>query len=233
MTHYEKLTLDKKGRFYVMSRGASQEAIEAIGIRSWQPLTEASPDRNFRKRFGSCGEKLQGSLVFPFWSPLGDILGFEARGFPEKWISDYRLRPSSRWTPVWLSDRNAARMLWESGHCWLVEGCFDLLALRWVVPSDEPIYACVTAGLSFTQTRFLKRFARRVSLVFDMDPPGRKGSYNAERKLTKMSIFVDRIEYRGGKDPGEIWDSGGKTALCRAFADINSYKLSKELSTAL
>jgi len=213
-----------------MSRGASQEALDSVGVRSWIPLEESSPDKTFRKRFGSKGEKLNGVLIFPFWSPLGELLGFEARGFPEKWISDYRLRPDTRWLPIWISDKDAAEKLWKTGRCWLVEGSFDVFAMKWVVPPDEPIYGCVTAGLSFTQTRFLNRFAEHINTVFDRDDAGRKATRNTEKKFSFGTIKVDDIEYRGGKDPGEIWEAGGMDALIRAFPDVYAYRLSKEES---
>ena len=98
---------------------------------------------------------------------------------------------------------------------WLVEGIFDKTALEHVVPSCDAVLAAVRAGLTTKQIEFLKRYARNgVNVAFDNDPTGRDGTQRAVALLNKAQVpHVRAYAYRGGKDPGEIWEISGTLGL--------------------
>jgi len=121
--------------------------------------------------------------------------------------------------------------IWKGGNVWLVEGVFDL-SISHVLPSGDVALACGTARVTRLQMSFLKRFLGRgatVFVAFDEDPTGRaqvEGYFDSktERRMPGVIERMQRVEipcvdvrYRGGKDPGEIWESGGREALRKSF----------------
>jgi len=213
---------------YLVGRGASDETIAAEGCVTWSPAEEPSPDENFRKRYGSRGERLDGFLVCPVRSPKGALIGFEARDTKVKFISDWR-EPAAAWNPFFLGTRRAVGRLWDGGDAWIVEGFFDLCPLEWAVPKKDAVLATVTAKLSDRHVDFLRRFCRGwVHMVYDRDEGGRRGTvggvdnsgkriWGALDVLRRVGLKCRDVPYTGGKDPGEIWDKGGVAALKAAF----------------
>jgi DNA primase len=74
-------------------------------------------------------------------------------------------------------------------------------------------------------------------VCFDEDATGRgmaegrvdnTGAFHkgAKQALERVNVNVQVVRYRGGKDPGEIWDSGGRAALRAAFSQYLSRSVS-------
>lgn len=223
--HLPTLELDDDHYSYLLSRGARESSFEAMGVRTWQAPSTPAPCASFRKRYGDCGEKINGCLVFPVYSPVGGVIGLEIRRIPrpgrKRWISDYRVMPRSRWEPYFVGMGRSVDKLWEGRpRVWLVEGIFDLFALEWVVPSHEVILATVTAHVGAMQAAFLQRFTDHVCMVYDEDPQGYAGYHKAQRDLRRLGLTVNQIRYVAGTDPGDIWISQGAEGLRRAFGDV-------------
>lgn len=214
---------------YALSRGASEKQISDLGLVEWTAPTVQAPDPDFRERYGSCGEKLNGRLAYPFWSPSGNLLGIEARSITEKRITSYRL-PRSEWNPAWLGINTVMGAIWDGADIWIVEGLFDLIALRRIILPGQIVLSSMKAGLSKSHVEFLSRFSKGlVWVAYDNDETGRhmthgyldpeKGIYRkgALQRLKEAGVRVSDFLYVGGKDPGEIWSKGGDPALRRAF----------------
>lgn len=213
---------------YLLGRGAKEESIQAEGAVTWQVPEKDIPDAIFRQRYGPRGEKLSGWLICPVYSPKGALLGFEGRNTQQKMITDFRL-PASKWSPFWLGTRRMMSRIWAGGDVWVVEGLFDLFPLEWVVPETDAVLASVRAKLSRQHVAFLRRFCKGwVHMVYDRDETGRKGTvgfvddtgkrvWGALESLEHAGLRCRDVTYRGGNDPGEIWDSGGVEALNAAF----------------
>lgn len=227
------LPLTEEVETYLLGRGAKEELIYSEGMKTWMPLAEPSPHPEFSKMFGPRGERLDGMLVVPVWSPSGRLLGFEARSIKEKYIRDFRFEPESKYTAFFIGLRRAMPAIWGGGDIWLGEGVFDLTALDWVVPKRDAVLATVRANLTPQQLEFLRRFCKgRVHVVYDMDPTGRKAvtGWTDEKtgkwrkgvmeRLEGVDLKASSVRYEGGKDPGAIWDKGGEPALRAAFAEI-------------
>jgi len=221
------LTADVEG--YLLGRGVQDEFIRTEGIVTWTPTVEPVPDPTFRKRYGEHGEWLDGQMVCPVWSPKGVLLGFEGRPIHEKRITDYRL-PEAAWNPFWVGLKTAMPMVWAGGHVWVVEGLFDLCALLWAVPETDAVLASVRAQLSDRHVEYLRRFCRGwVNMTYDLDETGRNATHGYVNKKTgkcrwgalqvlqRVGLNCRDKPYKGGKDPGEIWDRGGVEAIKAAF----------------
>jgi hypothetical protein len=217
---------------YILGRGLAANIAEEMRVGMWRPPSTPSPDPVFNKRNGPHGEYRKDWLVAPMWTPRGQLVGVEFRVWDgPKEIRDYRL-PHSKWTPVFLGlTPSVLNKIWEGGDVWLVEGLFDC-SLQHAVPTKDVVLGCGTARLSKLQMSFLVRFLRpgaMVHVAFDMDATGRRqitgftdeasGKWvpGVPDRLNRVGIPNQAPVYRGGKDPGEIWDGGGAVALRESF----------------
>lgn len=221
--------LTEIGEGYFLGRGATSEFIDFEGLTVWKPTSQAIPDEVFCDRYGTHGERLEGWLICPVYSPRGRILGFEGRHPSIKKITDYRL-PEAKWNPFWIGMRTGMPLLWEGGDVWVTEGLFDLCPMRLIVPQRDAVLASVTARLSRWHVEFLRRFCRGwVHMVYDRDETGRKGvhgyidkttgkkRWGALHSLKRVGLECREVHYSGGSDPGEVWDRGGIEALRSSF----------------
>jgi DNA primase len=226
--HLESLSLSEGAAGYLMGRAASQEAIDRLKFVEWSPAVKESPSSQFRARYGTRGEKLAGMLTYPLLSPAGGLIGFEARSMTEKKISEFRL-PEAEWNPVFVNAPQTTARLWEGGSVWVTEGVFDLLAVEMVAPPGDAVMATLRAGMSRRHVEFLTRFARnRVYMAYDNDETGRKATLGWKDSVTgkyrpgaldllkRAGLRAIDFRYRG-KDPGEVWSSGGHRKLRRVF----------------
>lgn len=224
--------LPDEAQGYILGRGLPKTLAEEMRVGVWRPPSEASPDPVFNKRNGERGHYREDWLTVPMWSPRGVLLGVEFRTWEgEKEVRDYRL-PEAKWIPAYMGlTPSALQRIWDGGDVWLVEGVFDI-SLQHAVPKTDVVLACGTARVSRSQMDFLARFLApeaRVHVIFDMDETGRRqikgftdeatGKWipGVPARLERVGIRSLAPEYRGGKDPGEIWEQGGRSALHESF----------------
>lgn len=216
---------------FVLGRGLPAWLYGEMRVGVWRTPETSSPDQKYAKLIGSSWEGREGWLTVPFWSPRGVVLGVEFRTIElQKKVWEYRL-PSAKWNPVFMGLTSTTfQKIWEGGDVWLVEGVFDL-SLSHAVPERDVVLACGTAHLSANQLNFLVRFlssSATVHVCFDEDPSGRRaveGYIDDDGKrrmgvlelLKRVHLRGRDVRYRGGKDPGEIWERGGKPALTTTF----------------
>lgn len=215
-----RMTLEDDDLEYLYTRGAKPARVDEFRCVTWRAC-EADFPSDFVSVYGTRGEALDGCLITPYYLPTGEVIGFEARRWDAdtKWVSDYRVSPIAKWSPVGIG---LTPSLWgrvsDGGDLWLVEGQFDLYALDWVVPEGSGVFATVRAGVTYHHAMFLQRFMKgRVFICYDQDETGRKAAEKASSWLTKLGVRCQTVNFSGGKDPGEIWDSGGKEQLQRVF----------------
>lgn len=213
----KKMSLDEPSEDYLLRRGVKRTSFEKMGEVTWEFLSSVSPERSFRAKYGDLGQKLEGSLVCPIYSPKGEVLGFEARSMEKKLISRYLL-PKAEWNPIWLAHKDSAEKIWKGSTVWIVEGRFDLYTMEWVVPTTDVILCSLRASLTPFHIKYLQRLKPfQVNIVYDMDETGKKGSFFAQKALNSVSINCEIINFVGGKDPNEIWSKGGLPLLQKSF----------------
>ena len=171
-------------------------------------------------------------MSVPIWSPRIQVIGVLYRPWDgTKEFRDYTL-PESKWNPAFIGlTPSVLQKIWNGGDIWVVEGLFDM-TIGHVIPEKDVVIACGTANLSHLQVNFLKRFlspSAMVHITYDEDKTGRDhaagytdgktGKYmpGVCDRLTRVGVRCRDVRYRGGKDPGVIWETGGKSALASAF----------------
>lgn len=226
--------LPEEAEGFVLGRGLPSWLAEDMRVGVWRSslLSEDAPDADFRKKNGPRGQKRDGWLTIPFWSPRGQLLGVEYRFWHgEKKVWEHRLTEAA-WNPIFMGlTPRTFEKIWRGGDVWLVEGVFDL-AIDHAIPPKDVALACGTARVSRNQINFLQRFVSdqaTVHVAFDEDETGRRqveGWIDDEtgkrvpgvvERLERVSLRTRDVRYHGSKDPGEIWEKGGKTALQRTF----------------
>lgn len=228
--HFPTLTLEEDHEGYFLGRGAKAESVVRLGVKTWRPLSEEAPDPDFRDRYGDRGEKLEGWVLWPLLSPSGRFLGFAGRKHGEKLITRYLL-PEGAWNPIWTGlTPEVMRRIWDGADVWVVEGIFDMFPLEWAIPPQDVVLGSERAHLTDKHVEFLRRFVRRpyrVRMAYDNDEAGRKGTHGwvdetgkqrwgALQRLQRVDVWADPVSYKG-KDPGDVWNSGGVAAVRAAF----------------
>jgi len=100
------------------------------------------------------------------------------------------------------------------------------------LPENSVALSMGGAKITPLQLKFLSRFVRKsatVHVCFDMDETGRNQSqgyihpqsgkrvWGVVEKLERVGLNSRLVTYRGGKDPGEVWENGGVFALKKSF----------------
>ena len=169
---------------------------------------------------GRRGESVDGWVGFPVTSPTG-IVGIEFRNIEKKRIVKHYL-PSAAWGPTWIGTKDYTRKCFEGSPLWVVEGVFDLFALRWAIP--HPIVSASKAYFTSRQRVFIERYARHgVRFALDNDEFGKKSLHGEGEKQGLLA----RLEWSGvrdvvavrysGKDPGDVWNKGGERSIIAQF----------------
>ena len=230
--HFQTLTLDENHEGYLLGRGAKDESIERLGLKTWDALTDPCEDPIFRERYGDLGERLGDWLLWPLYSPRGRVIGMAGREGTKKNITRYML-PESDWNPVWTGlTPETMQLIWDGCDVWVVEGIFDLFAMEWAIPPGHVVLGSERARLTDKHVEFLRRYlagrsSRRVHMVYDNDETGRKGSHGwtdetgkvrwgAIKRLDRVGVKATAPPYRA-KDPGDIWKQQGAAGIRAAF----------------
>ena len=217
---------------FVLGRGLPQNLFEEMKIGLWGRQPTPASDEVYAKRNGEFGQKREGWMSVPIWSPRIQLIGVIYRLWDgNKEFRDYML-PESKWAPAFIGlTPSVLQKIWDGGDIWVVEGLFDM-TIGHVIPKKDVVLACGTANLSRLQVNFLKRFlapTAMVHIVYDEDKTGRDhaagytdvktGKYmpGVCDRLKRVGVRCRDVRYRGGKDPGIIWEAGGKPALAAAF----------------
>ena len=175
------------------------------------------------RRDGGYYDRFRHRLMFPIADLQGRVVAFSGRLLPEpnpkpdaapgpKYINS----PES---PIYkkgelLFGLHAARVdIRRNGWAILCEGNFDLVALHQAGLAN----AVAPLGTAFTgaQARLLKRFAQRVTLMFDGDSAGRKAAHAAYPLLRAADLTGRVVQLPPGEDPDSYLRKHGAEGLTR------------------
>ena len=162
---------------------------------------------------GGFTDKFRGRIMFPIRDERGDLVGFGGRiigdGNP-KYInsSDTPLYHKSR---ILFGIHKAKDKMIKSRHAVLVEGYLDVIACH-RAGVMEAVASCGTA-LAEGQIKLMKRFADKVTILYDGDSAGLKAAGRAI-ELFQEAEFPCRIAILPkGDDPDTLLKTKGPDAV--------------------
>ena len=192
------------GLEFARSRGFTEEEMLAAGLA--------------RRKEGSnrCYDQFRGRLTFAITNEQGRICGFSARSLEAKPVDGGKYINTSE-TPVFHKGNLlygmalARKAIAENNLAVLCEGQMDTIAFHRAGIN----IAVAPLGTAFTpeQAKVLKRYTSRLMLAFDADGAGMKAVERAAEILLPLSMDVKVISIPGGKDPDELYSTGGKEAV--------------------
>ena len=192
------------GLEFARSRGFTEEEMLAAGLA--------------RRKEGSnrCYDQFRGRLTFAITNEQGRICGFSARSLEVKPVDGGKYINTSE-TPVFRKGNLlygmalARKAIAENNLAVLCEGQMDTIAFHRAGIN----FAVAPLGTAFTpeQAKVLKRYTSRLMLAFDADGAGMKAVERAAEILLPLSMDVKVISIPGGKDPDELYSSGGREAV--------------------
>ena len=171
-----------------------------------------------RQKEGSnrCYDQFRGRLTFAITNEQGRVCGFSARSLEAKPVDGGKYINTSE-TPVFRKGHLlygmalARKAIAENNLAVLCEGQMDTIAFHRAGIN----YAVAPLGTAFTpdQAKVLKRYTSRLLLAFDADGAGMKAVERAAEILLPLSMDVKVISIPDGKDPDELYSTGGKEAV--------------------
>ena len=178
------------------------------------PLDAAEKAGLIRKdAAGGYRDNFRGRVIFPIKDKSGNIIAFAGRTISST-NSRYKYINSPE-TPLFKKSATiygldgAIDAMKEKGEVYVVEGYIDLMQMRAAgIPN-----VVATCGTAFTREHaaILKRYVRRLNLMFDGDGAGRKalqkGILLAVKEEMRARVFI----FPEGQDPDSFYKDGGKT----------------------
>ncbi len=198
------------------TRGVTDEQIQSfqIGYLRSLPVAQELP-----KDFSSwwSGKKLEDVFVFPLTNALGQVKGLQFRHVRRevKGYQDYFLVKDE---PIYFGLAQAMPHVWATRTVCLVEGVFDFFPVQRVLPNTVPT---MTASVTSSFLRFLKRNVREIWFCYDMDAAGRDGTHTFIKehgsKFDRIKApQLPRLKFADGKltkDPSDVWELLGDERL--------------------
>jgi DNA primase len=136
-------------------------------------------------------------VVFPLHATTGGVIGFQTRKLDEKVYRPYYGFDPDLHPPVFGLPQ-ALPAIWETGHAVIAEGVFDTLALAQHTPVALGV---MTAKVPNSVCKFLHRYVDRLTVLLDMDEPGRLG---AQRLLDLRVCPVMAAPLYNAHDPDDL-----------------------------
>jgi DNA primase len=174
-----------------------------------------------RQQSRGCYDRFRHRLMFPIADLQGRIVAFSGRILPESAPKPDQ-QPSPKYvnspeSPIYkkgelLFGLHAARVeIRRNGWVIVCEGNFDLLALHQA--GFQNTVAPLGTAFTQAQAKLLRRFAQRVTLMFDGDAAGRKAAHAAYPLLRAADLSGRVARLPPGDDPDTLLRKHGAAGL--------------------
>jgi DNA primase len=195
---------------FLKKQGVSPAQAESVGLIVPRSSATGYYDR-FRQR-----------LMFAVIDSQGRVVAFSGRALapaskesgpsdpPPKYINS----PES---PIYVKGANlfglwqARHAVRQEEHAILVEGNFDVVSLH--AQGVSNVVAPLGTAFTTDQAKLLRRYASKVTLLFDGDTAGRKATCAAEQPCDEAGLDATVAQLPHGLDPDEFVRSKGTAAL--------------------
>jgi DNA primase len=232
---YHRILLEEPegaaARRYLRERGYNGEAARRFRLgyapERWDALAKHLETKGFepalvREKLGlvrpgrdgrSDYDLFRRRLLFPISDSRGQVVAFGGRVLDDS-LPKYINSPES---PVYHKGRTlyglyqAKEGMRQTGEGIVVEGYFDQMALD-RAGFGNAVATCGTA-LTAEHARVLKRYAKRLLLLFDQDSAGQKATFRAMEALLPEGFAVAVVALEAGEDPDSFLRKRGTEAF--------------------
>ena len=253
----ENLWHPEKGvavRKYINDRGISEELARkwqlGFAVDAWDDLTgKVSHKANAAKdlvqaglavdrEHGGCYDKFRNRLMFPIVDVTGRVIGFGGRTLgddPAKYMNSPATVLFDKSHSLYGLDRSREAIS-QSGTVVVVEGYTDVIMSHQF--GIENVVAALGTSLTSGHARILRRYAKRIVLVFDSDVAGKAAANRALEVCLDQKIDVQLGFVPEGKDPCDYLQEAGPEAfrnVIEAAEDVLEFKwkvLNEQLGTS-
>ncbi|MGH7430995.1 MAG: DNA primase [Candidatus Methylomirabilales bacterium] len=248
--HFRKILKGPEGtaaREYLSQRGVGSEAVERFQLgyapAEWDGLLREMTRLGLTPRQveaaglalprqGGRGyyDRFRDRLIIPICDSTGKIVGFGGRALGEQ-QPKYINSPE---TPVYKKGVHlyglhlASRAIRETRVALVVEGYFDAISLH--SAGFPQTVASLGTALTADQVALVRRYADKVTLIFDPDPAGIQAAWRGLELLVAEELGVGVVILPHGKDPDTFARESGKDALLTQIAaaqDVVDFLLSR------
>jgi DNA primase len=184
---------------------------------------------------GGYRDIFRGRVTFPIRDKGGSIIAFAGRKISStnsrfKYINSPET-PLFRKSATLFGLDGAIEAMEETGEVYVVEGYIDLLQMR----AAGILNVVATCGTAFTKEHavILKRYVRRLNLMFDGDDAGRKALQKSILLAVKEEMKARVFIFPEGQDPDSFYRNGGKTEELITMSGFDFLKQSGIEMTAM
>jgi DNA primase len=241
----------KKGKYardYIAERKITTESVKQwqLGLAiSQNDLLRAAKVKNIPTKLlqqaglivtqnGSLADKFVNRLMFPIADVTGRVIGFGGRTLddaPAKYINSPATVLFDKSNALYGLNQ-ARHQIASSGVAIVVEGYTDCIMAH----QFECGNVVASLGTSFTagQARILRRYAKKVVLIFDSDTAGIEAANRALEVCISQRIDIKLASVPKGKDPCDFLLTAGKKQfekLVDGAVDVFGFKWSRLLES--
>lgn len=232
-------------RAYVTQRGVSSASVEALRLGfaedRWDALLTAAQAAGMapalleraglcvpRDGAAGCYDRFRGRLMFPVWDHKGKVVGFGGRVLDDaqpKYLNspETELYVKSR---ILYGLHLAVPQIRELDEVAIVEGYMDFLLPYQL--GIRHLVASMGTSLTADQIHVLRRYTKRVTMVYDGDEAGQLATLRGLDLLLSAGMTVRVVGLPAGEDPDGAARRLGADGFRRLLAgadDLFSYKL--------
>lgn len=163
----------------------------------------------YRTDDGHIIDRFRGRVIYPVLSLSGKVVAFGGRTLrKEKTIAKYVNSPES---DIYSKRRElygifqSKQAISREGKCIIVEGYMDVISMHQAGVCN--VVASSGTALTIEQVRLIKRFTRKVTLIYDADAAGIKAALRGIELLLQEDFDIKVLLLPPGEDPDSFAQS--------------------------
>lgn len=196
---------------HLLRLGYSEEQLIAAGVSTRSETT------------GRLYDRFRGRVIFPIQDEQGAFIAFAGRSLGNE-EPKYLNSPDTilyRKSEVLYGLHQARPVLRKDKPALIVEGYMDVISLH-QAGFTEAVATCGTA-LTADHLAKLKRYTRKITLLYDSDAAGQAATERAIFTALSAGFFVSVATLSEAKDPDELLRSIGPQALYQSLEERRSW----------
>lgn len=157
------------------------------------------------------GDFFRHRVIFPIFNISGKVIAFAGRQLTSSKRSPKYI--NSPETEIYNKRKvlyglfNGKKAIREKDNCFLVEGYTDVISLHQA--GIENVVASSGTALTSDQIRLIKRYAGRITVLYDSDPAGIKAAMRGLELILEENLDIQLVLLPEGEDPDSFVQKAG------------------------